>query len=801
MSVDSKNIAVRLYAEKQNELVLSGQNAKKGLISAEVCSILNSLNEIVWSVESESLRLIYISHSAEGVFCRNLGEFEANTELWLEIVHPLDKERVVEFFRTIPEMEKTEIHYRILRPNRECRYVKHKAFKYPGGAGAMSVIKGIITDITELMSLQDNLKISKERYEAVVQGQTELIKRYFVDTTITFVNDAYCRFFGAKVENLVGTSFMNFVPGSQRRRISKIIDSISKENNQVEFEYEVKRYDGEKRWIKWNDRAILDEKGQIIEIQSVGRDITEKKIASKLVALQKDLGIELSAISELKEALSLCLKTALKASGLDCGSIYLLNDENQEFELQAWEGMSDSCAVEKASFCTKTRQAKMLLKGHPVYMPYDKLSDSEKRHKVCGALKGVALIPIKIREKIIGSFNLGSKVYAEIPQGSKNALEAIAAQVGNTIDRIRSQEAVWESRRNLNLLFDSIGDFIFIINFNMTVINVNNEVLCKLGYAREEIIGKSLCTFHGENISDLAKEISKTIIEGKNGYCLVSLRARDGRMIPVETKITYGKWDDEDVLIGISRDISDRLRLEHDLENKDKELHDFTYTVSHDLRNPVNVLKSFLVAIKEDPELFDGYFERVLKQSDRLKHFIDDMISLSRASRTVVETMPVNLVCMLNRVFADTCSLMDIAEISISHDFVKMESDPARMERLFSNLFNNSSQYFGQNNKKLLIDISFVKKEGQVEIRFRDNGSGVEEANIEKIFEVGFTFNKNVRNGFGLPVCRKIVEAHGGRMWAENNSTGNGHSGGLTFIMSFPENKFIFEQSERFIRV
>jgi PAS domain S-box-containing protein len=577
------------------------------------------------------------------------------------------------------------------------------------------------------------------------------------------------------------------------------VKNITPANSMAVYEYCLKRFDGNKRWIQWCDKAVFDENGNIFEIQSIGRDITEEKKAAHFVAVQRDLGISLGAISDLNEALELCLDTALEVSNLDFGGIFLLSEDEYEFKLQVWKGSEDYCLDEKTSFRFDSEKAYRIRKGYPIYNSIIDFSGISGESECQESVKCMAFIPIKTHNRVIGSFNVGTCVCAEIPENSRNALEAVAAQIGNTIDRIKAEESVWENRQNLDLLFNSITDMIFIVDMDLKVVKVNNEVIIRLGYSEEEIIGTSICNFHCDKFRDMAKEASKAIIEGKSGYCVVPLLTRDGSQIPVETKITYGKWREKDVIIGISRDISERIKMQNDLQIKDKELNDFTYTVSHDLRNPVTILKSFLVAIKEDPELFDGYFERVLKQSDRLKHFVDDMIALSRAGKIINEKMPVNLVCLLKRVFVEMKYPSNQVELIIKPDFVKMESDPSRMEKVFVNLFTNSFQFYDSKKKKLLIEITFSKNDNHVEIRFKDNGIGVEQENLEKIFEVGFTYNKNLRNGFGLPVCRKIVEAHGGKMWAELNSSDNGNSGGITFVMRFSKRMFSFENINKVI--
>src|SRR5262245_3802462 len=121
------------------------------------------------------------------------------------------------------------------------------------------------------------LRESEERYRSVVESQTELICRYLPDTTLTFVNDAYCRYFGKVQEELIGTKFLDLIPESAREVARKHIESLV-QNPRVEIdEHEVLLPNGAIGWQQWVDHAILDASGKVVEFQAVGRDITQLK--------------------------------------------------------------------------------------------------------------------------------------------------------------------------------------------------------------------------------------------------------------------------------------------------------------------------------------------------------------------------------------------------------------------------------------------------------------------------------------------------------------------------------------------
>jgi PAS domain S-box-containing protein len=160
----------------------------------------------------------------------------------------------------------------------------------------------MFNDITERKKAEDKLQESEERYRKVVEDQTEFIVRWQPDGIRTFVNDSYCRYFGISHDEAFGTSFFPFITEDYRKAVEKRIGSLTARNPVSTGEHQVIRPDGTIGWNQWTDRAIFNEEGMLIEFQSVGRDITERKKAEeKLLDYQaklKSLASQLSLTEE-----------------------------------------------------------------------------------------------------------------------------------------------------------------------------------------------------------------------------------------------------------------------------------------------------------------------------------------------------------------------------------------------------------------------------------------------------------------------------------------------------------------------
>jgi len=122
------------------------------------------------------------------------------------------------------------------------------------------------------------LEESERRYRAVVEDQTELVCRYLPNGELTFVNEAFCRFFGADVGELLKSKFFSLAVEKDRLEFATQLSSLDRHRPIRTREQRVLGQDEDSRWLQWTDRALFDTAGHLVEFQSVGRDTTEQKL-------------------------------------------------------------------------------------------------------------------------------------------------------------------------------------------------------------------------------------------------------------------------------------------------------------------------------------------------------------------------------------------------------------------------------------------------------------------------------------------------------------------------------------------
>jgi PAS domain S-box-containing protein len=180
-----------------------------------------------------------------------------------------------------------------------------------------------IRDITERKKAEDRLSESEERYRNVVEDQTEFISRFLPDGTHVFVNEAYCRYFGLKRDEILGHRFRPAIPAEDRERVNRFFESLTPDHPVSNIEHRIIMPDGSLRWQRWSDRAIFDPSGKLTEYQSVGRDITEYYLSEEYLARISALKQELLGAAPLEEKLKRITDFLVELFGVDFARIWI----------------------------------------------------------------------------------------------------------------------------------------------------------------------------------------------------------------------------------------------------------------------------------------------------------------------------------------------------------------------------------------------------------------------------------------------------------------------------------------------
>ena len=203
-----------------------------------------------------------------------------------DLIETEDAAKLIEEFNQLsPENPVQSNTYQETNVNGENRWYTWTNRGIFDGHGKLTEIQVIGQDVHEQKLAEQALQESEARYRAVVEDQMELIDRILPDTTMTFCNEAYARFFGKKPVDLIGCKLATLLNPEEAAHIQKIISEFTPKNPVAITSHIQVNHRGERRWFRWTDRGIFDEKGNLIEVQGIGEDIHERKLAEQ--ALQE----------------------------------------------------------------------------------------------------------------------------------------------------------------------------------------------------------------------------------------------------------------------------------------------------------------------------------------------------------------------------------------------------------------------------------------------------------------------------------------------------------------------------------
>ncbi|MBB6695256.1 HAMP domain-containing protein [Cohnella xylanilytica] len=206
--------------------------------------------------------------------------------------------------------------------------------------------------------------------------------------------------------------------------------------------------------------------------------------------------------------------------------------------------------------------------------------------------------------------------------------------------------------------------------------------------------------------------------------------------------------------------------------------------ISHDLRTPITSIKGYVEGLQEgvarDPERFERYLAVIRDKTVQLDRRIEELFQLSQleSGRSEMEFARQNsrellesVVAPIEREFQDGPTTLRVGTPFPSRTVL---ADRDRIEQVFDNLIANARKYAGENG---VVAILAEEGDGEIRLAVKDNGPGIDEADLPHLFERFYRGEKSRSRdyggaGLGLAICRRIVERHGGRIWIENEAGG-----------------------------
>ncbi|WP_241154881.1 ATP-binding protein [Halorubrum sp. CSM-61] len=364
--------------------------------------------------------------------------------------------------------------------------------------------------------------------------------------------------------------------------------------------------------------------------------------------------------------------------------------------------------------------------------------------------------------------------------------ELLASHVEETLDRIRTDEALRTERDHLLALFSNVPDPAIAYDYvdgEPIVHRVNDAFEETFGYDAERVVGESVDDFIVPPTDDAeseATELNERLQRGENVRREVTRETADGprhfilHVVPI-------RLDAENVSgYAIYTDVTDRREREAALERQNERLDEFASIVSHDLRNPLSVAEGYVDLAAETGE--PDHLETAAEALDRMDELVGDLLSLARQGESVGETSSVSI----EAIARDAWGSVDTGDVELVVDGdVTIDANATRTRELLENVFRNSVEH-GRSRDGGASDGPLTVRVGKAAFRggdgesgngffVEDDGRGLPEGERDRVFESGFTTEEN-GTGLGLAITERIADAHG---WEVRALAGD--SGGARF--------------------
>lgn len=643
---------------------------------------------------------------------------------------------------------------------------------------------------------------------ALLDHQPDLICRFNADTTLTYVNHAYAEAFGKRPERLLGRSFLDLVPEAHHEEIRARLARLTPGQPSQTYEHEAIGGDGASIWQEWTDRAFFDDNGQLLTIQSVGRDITERRRTQQELERQTRLQEMLSELSATFINLPLAqvdatIEHSIQRLGQFIGADrffifsydYASGRGRNTFE---WVSEGTPPLMEKlADFPLDWlgRWPEQHRQGQVVHIPdVEALPDDDPDHRLLSpyGIRSSLAVPMMDDDRCIGALGLDSIQQRHFFSDAERRLLVVFAQMLVNIEKRRaSQRELEENRRFLADLIDTSLAIIAVKNTEGRYTLINRQWERTTGRDRLEVLGRTdLEVFDADTARQFMDNDSEVLEHGRI--------IRIEETLPGEHELRYFDAAKFPIrshggqvvgLCAMITETTDRRRAEAEkiareaAEAADLAKSAFLSSMSHEMRTPLNAIIGFAQLLLRDPHL-DGHqaeqLHTINRSGEHLLSLINDVLDLSKleSSREHLHEEDFGLRALIGEIelmFRPRAENLGLnLHYRVDEDIPdELHGDSRKLRQILINLVGNALKFTREGGVTIKVVQTPAAHDGNesqaLRLRFEvlDTGLGIDPDQHEQIFE-SFHQSEAGRNaggtGLGLSISRRLVELLGGEM-------------------------------------
>lgn len=591
-------------------------------------------------------------------------------------------------------------------------------------------------------------------FEFLVQNANSIIMITEMHTSRTlFANRFALDFFGYTEKELIGRPAVGTIIPEQEQSGRDLEAMVAGLYRQPEMfltnENENRRKNGERVWVAWTNRALLNTEGEFVGLLSIGNDITRRVRAEE------------------------------RARRYDTNYRTIFNQATDAVFITDFDGQPLDVNQAACDMYGYTREEMLNISPKELVAPE---SQVDRQDRLDAIKQGDAHLEMTSLRKDGTRFD----VEYNSSQVDFEGRTAVLHIVRDVTRRKRAEEELRRAESYYRMIFDNSSDPICLINETGMILDINRAAMDVYGYSQADFLNM--------NVRDLAQPDHASEVPGRidrilgEGYLAheTAHRKKDGRVIYLDVRSTRVNHEGKPAILVVAHDITER-------RERERQLSEFLSIASHELSLPVTIVKGYTQTLENhltdlSPEALAQILESIRNAADRLNALVEELLDVTRIEtgrlslkKETLDLEPLLLDTVKEIQFKRTDHLFSVEIISGSDS---VEGDPVRIAQVLMILMDNAARFSPENS---VIEIQAAPLDGAgIALSVIDRGMGVPEADRERIFEP-FSQVEDVEHhgnsglGMGLYIAREIVRGHSGEIWCEERP-----GGGSVFRFSLP---------------